>query len=130
MPTACVTSTASVAPGWNRSGDAHHPAAASAMAFSTHGGTDQPLSRSVKLPRPHPVHFFPDYHLGMLAVADITTEDSGAALPAHLISGPPDRCDPSRRRSGAPGISLTCLARFAARQSGSTRHPCNPQAAA
>jgi hypothetical protein len=38
----------------------------------------------------------------MLTVADIAAEDAGAALPPHLITRPPNRCDPIRYRGSAP----------------------------
>jgi hypothetical protein len=64
--------------------------------------------------QPHPINTLSDRHFGVLAVAEVTAENSGAAMPPHLVAGAPAGRDPNGDRRGAPRIALTRFAREAA----------------
>jgi hypothetical protein len=69
---------------------------------------------STKLSDPHPVDPLGDHDLGMLAIANVAAEDTGATLPAHCVAGPPSRAYPGWR-SRAQLVALARLPRLASR---------------
>jgi hypothetical protein len=58
---------------------------------------------------------FDDHDLGMLAIANLATEDTGAALPAHRLAGTPSSANRGWPRSRAHLVALACLPRLASR---------------
>jgi hypothetical protein len=71
------------------------------------------LTPSAKLPRLHPVNPLGDHDLSMLAIADVSAEDTGAALPAHRVAGTPSRRYHGRPRSRTYLGTLARLPRHA-----------------
>ena len=79
------------------------------------------FSDSSEFAEPHPINALGECDLGMFTVADITAEGAVTPVPAHRITGFPNRRNPRWALTGAARIPLACFTRLAAWQSRSSR---------
>jgi hypothetical protein len=77
---------------------------------------------SVKVHDSHSVGSVGDHDLGVFTVTDITSENTDAVAPAHLVPRTPKAANQGLQRCRGSSVPLTCLAPLAAWQSLCTGH--------